>query len=405
MSPDFLSLFNVPSLLIGGLAGALLALIIVLPFWIKAAMKASSLDDRFKTLAIEALQLSADQFLNLAQQKLQLTQNDSAHDLGRRQQAIASLVEPIGKSLEAMNQKIQGLGLTSAGLEAQLRHFAEDQTKLRKETSALVQALKNPAARGRWGEIQLERTLEIVGMIEGTHFRSQVSAASETSRVQPDFIIDMPGNLKVIIDVKTPLDPYWETLDDQGDVDTQALDKFRTNVRSHLKTLSSREYWRYFDSPEFVVMFLPTEGLYAMAITQDRMLIEDAAKAGVILASPTTILGLLRVIMAGWHKERLSLEARTISDMASDLYRRMASFGDHMGKLGRALSSSVGAYNDAVGGLEKSVLPQARRFKELSVSTGGKDIADLSKLEDQPRTLAAPEFTEDKSVIPLRGER
>ena len=239
----------------------------------------------FALMAQQALDKNSERFIQLAQEKLKQAQADNHHDLDKRQKAISDLVDPIGKSLKEMEGKIETLGKTGAGLDAQLKTFAEDQRLLRQETQNLVQALRNPAARGRWGEMQLKRALEMIGMIEGTHFlQQQTISNTDGVRSRPDFIINMPGEMQIVIDVKTPVEPYWDALEkaeSEGARDA-AFGTFKKNVREHLKQLSSKEYWRSFDTPEFVVMFLPTEGLYSMAVSNDPKLIEDAAKCNII---------------------------------------------------------------------------------------------------------------------------
>lgn len=355
-----------------------------------------SMGESFGAMAQEALRKTNEQFLQLAQEKMKQADIASQSDLDKRQKAIAALVEPIGKTLQEMDKKVETLGKAGAGLETQLRTFAEDQRLLRQETQNLVQALRNPAARGRWGEMQLQRAFEMIGMIEGTHYVQQESVKdTDGTRRQPDFIIKLPGGMQIIIDVKAPIEPYWNAMEsaDSEAAQAEALNNFRRQVREHLKELKSREYWRLFDgSPEFVVMFLPTEGLYSTAVSNDPGLIEEAARANVILASPTTLMGLLRVAMYGWQQQNMAEEARTVANLASELYNRIAKFGEHMQKLGRNLNTALGAYNQAVGSLESSVLPGARKFKELHVQTGGREIPDLPALEETPRALSSPEL-------------
>ena len=395
MSLDFISI------LVGAGAGFIIAAL--LGAWKMAALRErlhqaeaahGKMGDAFSLTAQEVLRKSQEDFIVLAQEKLKQAQAEGGHDLEKRQKAIAELVAPIGKTLKEMEGKIEHLGKAGAGLDAQLKNFAEDQRMLRQETQHLVQALRNPAARGRWGEMQLQRALEMIGMVEGTHYLQQQTAMADGMRRQPDFIIKMPGEMEIIIDVKTPVEPYWAALE-QADSEAardSALDTFRKNVREHLKQLSAKEYWRAFGTPEFVVMFLPTEGLYSMAVSNDPALIEDAAKNNVILASPTTLMGLLRVVMHGWQQQKMAEEAKNISALASDLYSRIATFGEHMLKLGRNLSTAVGAYDDAVGSLERSVLPGARKLKDMHVQTGGKEISELKELGKSARSLSAPEL-------------
>lgn len=380
-------------LLIAGLAGAW-KIAGVRERLRQAETARGAMGDAFSLTAQEVLRRTQEDFLRLAQEKLKQAQAEGGHDLEKRQKAIADLVNPIDKTLKDMQGKIESLGKTGAGLDAQLKNFAEDQRMLRQETQHLVQALRNPAARGRWGEMQLQRALEMIGMVEGTHYLQQQTAMADGVRRQPDFIIRMPGEMEIVIDVKTPVEPYWQALEQAGSEAARdaALDTFRRNVREHLKQLSGKEYWRAFGTPEFVVMFLPTEGLYSMAVSNDPALIEDAAKNNVILASPTTLMGLLRVVMHGWQQQKMAEEAKNISALASDLYSRIATFGEHMLKLGRNLSTAVGAYDDAVGSLERSVLPGARKLKDLHIQTGGREIAELKDISRGTRALTAPEL-------------
>lgn len=349
----------------------------------------TDMDLAFRAAAQDALKASQEQFLTLAREKLVQTTAESAFDLEKRQKSISAMVEPIGKTLKDMETRIETLGQAGKGLETQLQTFAQDQRLLRQETQNLVQALRNPTARGRWGEMQLERTFEMIGMIEGTHYVQQRSAVSgENKTLRPDFVIRLPGGMEIVIDVKAPMEPYWKTLESaQSESERdEDLRHFAIKVRDHLKQLGSKEYWRNFNSPEFVVMFLPTEGLYSLAVSTDRALIEDAARQNIILASPTTIMGLLRVAMHGWQQQRIAEEAKTVCDLASELYRRIATFGEHMQKVGKNLGSAVNTYNQAVGSLESSVLPGARKFRDLQIATGGKAIPDLAEIETAPRT-------------------
>ncbi len=359
----------------------------------------AEMENRFKLTASEALRQNNEQFIMLAEEKLKSSQKDASHDLENRQKAISDIINPIGKTLKEMEGKIENLGKTGASLEGQLKSFSEGQHLLREETRNLIEALRNPAARGRWGEMQLERTLEMIGMVEGTHYKQQVSVNnSEGKRIQPDFIITLSGGMQIVIDVKAPIEPFWEameTADNEADKNA-VLNKFKSHMREHLKQLAKKEYWRQFDSPEFVVMFLPTEGLYSMAVSNDKSLLEDAAKNNIILASPTTVMGLLRTVMHGWQQQTITEEAKKVSELAADLYKRICRFGEHMAKLGRGLNTAMNAYNIAVGSLESQVLPGARKFKELHVQTGGKEIPEITVLEETPRNLSSPELLSKK---------
>ncbi len=395
------------SLIAGVALGALVTGLALLPVILRSRQNATALRDTFSLLAGEALEKSQDQFLRLAQEKLRQAQLEGGHDLDRRHKAIADLVDPITRTMKDMEGKIEGLGRIGAGLEGQLKSFSEDQRYLREQTQSLVKVLGNPAARGQWGEMQLQRAFEVIGFQEGIHYRSQKSVKTgEGAAQRPDFVISMPNGVEIVIDVKTPLDPYWQILDQNGaEPDAATLTQFRSRIRDHLKTLSQKSYWQQFDSPEFVVMFLPSEGLYALAISQDNALMEEATRSNVILASPTTVMGLLRVVMYGWQQQKLADEARNISKLGADLYSRIATFGEHMGKLGRNLGTVIGAYNDAIGSIEGSVLPTMRRLKEAYVSTGSKEVPELPVMEKSPRDLTAPELQipESTEVVRLKS--
>lgn len=407
MTPSFQTLsLDLPSLLAGTAIGALAVAAFVVPMLVRARHDASGMKDTFSLLANEALRASQDQFLQLAQEKLKQAQMEGAHDIEKRQKAIAELVDPITRTMKDMEGKIEGLGRVGSGLESQLKIFTDDQRYLREQTQNLVQALRNPAMRGHWGEMQLQRAFEVVGFREGVHFHTQKTVTtSEGAQLKPDFVVKMPNGVHIVIDVKTPLDPYWQMLDQQNpEADGQSLLRFRQKVRDHLKALSQKDYWRQFDSPEFVVMFLPSEGLYSLAISQDQGLLEEAARANIILASPTTVMGLLRVVMYGWQQQRIAEEARGIATLASDLYRRISIFGDHMGKVGKSLGAAVDGYNKAVGSLETMVLPAMRKFKDMQVPTGGKEIPAIGALEQPPRAISAPELTSASAdILPLKS--
>lgn len=387
---------DIISLIIGFGAGALLIVALLMPKIARQKESQSYMEQIFDQLAQDSLRKSQEQFLQMAEEKLKQSQKDSAYDLEKRQKAVADLVDPIGKSLKDMESKIESLGKAGAGLEAQLKTFADDQRFLRDQTQNLVNVLRNPTARGRWGEMQLQRTFELVGFVEGVHYTSQKAVLADGNTQKPDFIVTLPNGVQIVIDVKTPLDPYWQMIDEAGtNNEGTAIVDFRKKVRDHLKSLSTKDYWRQFDSPEFVVMFLPSESLYSLAVSNDQSLLEEASRANIILASPTTIMGLLRVVMYGWQQQKIADEAHTVATLGSDLYRRVSIFGDHMGKLGRSLGSAVEGYNKAVGSLDQMVLPALRKFKDLQVPTGGKELPDTAPLESTPRLVSAPELQPD----------
>ncbi len=384
--------FDILSAFIGFIVGALALAVFFMPKLARSKRDEETLAQTFEALAQESMRKSQDQFLALATEKLKQSQMEGAHDLDKRQSAIATMIDPIGKSLKDMDLKIETLGKAGAGLEAQLKNFADDQRNLRDQTQKLVQVLKNPIERGRWGEMQLQRTFELTGFIENVHYKTQVTAQSDGGgQIKPDFVVSLPNGVHIVIDVKTPLDPYWALIEENNpDAYEQGLANFRSKVRDHVKSLSSKNYAQQFNSPEFVVMFLPSESLYSMAVGSDSSLLDDASKANVILASPTTVMGLLRVIMYGWQQQKIADEARTISKQASILYSRLSTFGEHIAKLGRNLEGAVGAYNKTIGSVEQMILPAMRKLKDIQNES--KDVPEMLAIEQTTRVISAPEL-------------
>lgn len=387
------------SLALGFGIGAIVLFALLYPKLSKAKALQEHMTLIFDGLAQDSLAKSQEQFLHLAQEKLRQAQMEGSFDLEKRQKSISDLVDPIGKSLREMEQKIETLGKAGAGLEAQLKTFSEDQRFLREQTQNLVSVLRNPTARGRWGEMQLQRTFELIGFVEGIHYTTQKAVIADGTPQKPDFLVTLPNGIQIVIDVKTPLDPYWQMIDEEGTIQQeQSLIYFRQKVRDHVKALSQKDYWRQFDSPEFVVMFLPSESLYSLAVSTDQSLLEEASRANIILASPTTIMGLLRVVMYGWQQQQIADEAKTVATLGSELYRRVSIFGEHISKLGRSLTSSVENYNKAVASLDASILPTLRKFKELQVPTGGKELPDAASIEVPARLVSSPELQDGFSA-------
>lgn len=400
MTFDFLSAF------IGFLGGALALAVILLPKLARSKRDQETLGATFEALAQESMRKTQDQFLALATEKLKQSQMEGSHELEKRQTAIATLVDPIGKSLKEMDTKIETLGKAGAGLEAQLKTFADDQRNLREQTQKLTQALKNPVVRGQWGEMQLQRALEFVGMSKDIHYKTQVNVQGEDGTQRPDFVVYLPNGVEIVIDVKTPLDPYWAAMEEaNAEIQEKNLATFRQSVRSHVKTLSAKNYSKQFNSPEFVVMFLPSESLYSMAVGNDASLLDDASKANIILASPTTVMGLLRVIMYGWQQQEMAKEAKNISGLAAELYSRISVFGEHVVKLGKNLGTTLNTYNDAVGSLERSLLPTMKKLKDLHVSTQNKEIPSPNLIEAMPRPITSQALlsNDDADIISLKA--
>jgi DNA recombination protein RmuC len=278
-------------------------------------------------------------------------------------------------------------------LTTQVRALAEGQGDLRRETSNLVKALRQPAGRGRWGELQLERVVEMAGMLEYCDFVEQVTVEGEDGRLRPDLVVRLPGGRNIVVDAKTPLTAYLEALEtDDDDVRRQRLIEHARQVRDHMTRLGRKAYQEQFETtPELVVMFLPGEMFFSAALQQDAELIEFGVGEKVIPATPTTLIAMLRAIAYGWKQEALAQNAREISELGRDLHERIAVMATHWGKVGRNLGEAVGAYNRAVGSLETRVLVAARRFKDLKAVPEGREIAPLEQVELLPRALQAPE--------------
>lgn len=368
-----------------------------------------NIDARFSEISRQALHQTNEHFLQMAAEKLKQSQSEGAHDLEKRQESIRQLVEPVNKALKDMDEKLQSLekARTSAysELHAHIRHMTEDQHKLRQETSSLVQALRSPATRGRWGEMQLRRCLEMAGMQKNVHFVEQVSGNdSEGNRQRPDVIVKLTGGQSIIIDSKAPVDAYLNSFREnigQEERD-RALETHARHVREHLRSLGLKAYWEQFDTPEFVVMFLPGESYFSAALEKDPSLIEAGVENKVIPATPTTLISLLKAVMYGWRQEQLAENARLISEQGTEIYNRIAKFGEHMQKLGKSLGTAVGSYNDAVGSLERNVLSSARRLKDYHIHTGKRDLPDVSPLEQSPRTITGEELIEKNADEDLK---
>lgn len=391
---------DVFSLISGAVCGALAVLLAA--FWPSlrlirqkaelAARLGSEQDSRerlqaeFRLLAQSALKENQEQFLVLAGERLQSLQKDGAHDLDKRQSAIAEMVKPLQKNLEILGSTVEQIKGTDQALKEELK-------SLTRETARLSGALRDPTAQGRWGEYILEGVMEHSGLIKGVHYVTQETMTSTGHR--PDAIINLGDGLKIVVDAKTPLNEFTSMLGqnlNEEDAD-RIMKDLAGQVRSHINALSKKNYWESVDAEtvDFTVLFLPSEPLFSMALRGDPALADLAASRNVILASPTLMMALLRVVRMGWRQVDLASNARAISEQGSVLYQRLVTFADHLAKVGKGLSGAIDGYNNAVGSLDRMVFPATRKLQELGVEDGGKKLAALNVIEDVPRRLTASE--------------
>lgn len=360
------------------------------------------MENAFKALSADVLQRNNATFLDLAKTTLEKYQSEAKSDLSSRQQAIQHLVTPIRESLEKVDQKIGLLEQERAGayhgLKAQVQSLLEAQQALRAETLNLSNALKSPVTRGRWGEMQLKRVVEMAGMVKHCDFVEQESASLEGKQLRPDMIVKLPGQKNIIVDAKAPLKAYleaMETTDDNARV--QCLKDHARQVKVHIQSLAQKSYWDQFQSsPEFVVLFLPGENFFSAALEFEPGLIELGVEHRVILATPTTLISLLRSVAYGWRQEAMADNVREVQKIGRELHGRVADLLGHFADVAKHLKNTVGSFNKAVGTLESRVLVSARRFEELKVDDPKKQIgeAPLVDLEPRPITAAVPELPE-----------
>ncbi len=353
------------------------------------------LSDTFKALSADALKSTTEQFLHLAKQSLGAQQEEAKGELEKRRTAIEHLVKPVAESLTKFEGRIGEIEKAREGayaeLKTQVKSMAEAQLGLQRETAQLVKALRQPTGRGQWGEMQLRRVVEMAGMQEHCDFQTQNSTTTdEGKRLRPDLVVHLPGGKAIVVDAKTPMDAYLDAVEAQDDrVRDEALARHARQVRTHITQLSSKNYTSQFDHvPEFTVLFLPSESFFSAALATDPGLIERGVEHGVILATPTTLIALLRAVAYGWRQEALAENAKEISKLGQVLHERLGKLAEHFGKLGKSLDSAVGHFNAAVGSYETRVLTTARKFEELQATPEGQTLPDLTPVEKAARLPA-----------------
>lgn len=370
----------------------------------KAAIeKAAALDqvkahlsDSFSAMASEALKHNSGEFLKLAQENLKQFHVHAQGELAQREKAVEGMVKPIREALEKTEQQMRQMEKERheayGSLTKHLESMAEAHRSLQGETRNLVQALRRPEVRGQWGEMTLKRLAELAGMVEHCDFIEQAHTRTEEGAIRPDMIVRMPDGRDIVVDAKTPLDAYLSAVEASDEaVRAKELERHARKVRERVRELAGKAYWQQFSSsPDFVVLFIPGEQFLNAALDIDRQLLEDALAAKVILATPTSFVALLRAVGYGWRQRSLAENAEQIRKVGEELYTRLATFGEHLNKLGGTLENSVGHFNKAVGSFDSRVLPSLRKFTEMGI-TAKKEISEPTQIEKGVRSVAGEE--------------
>ena len=350
------------------------------------------LANTFNQLSNEALTRNNTSFLRLAEENLKRFQSEAKADLGSKEKAIEQMLKPINEALQQTSKQIQEIEKDRkeayGSLNTTITQMNLSQQQLQQETQNLVQALRRPEVRGQWGEMTLKRLAELSGMVAHCDFYEQTHTTTETGSIRPDMIVRLPEKREIIVDAKTPLDAYLSAIQAKDDMTRKLeLKRHAQIIRGRIKELSRKNYWaEYSQSPEFVVLFIPGEQFLSAALEVDPALLEDSMSQNIILATPTNFIALLRAVSYGWKQQALAENAEIIRELGETLYKRLSTFGNHLSKLGNSLGSSVNHFNSAVGSLERQVLPGARKFTEMGISSKN-EITELPPIEQMPRHI------------------
>ena len=367
--------------------------------------------DTFSALSAQALERNNRAFLDLAATSFERVQSEARGELEQRRLAVEHMVAPLKESLARVDAKLQGLEVAReqayATLTEQVRSLGETQERLRSETANLVTALRAPSVRGRWGELQLRRVVELAGMVRYCDFVEQATAVSNDGEIRrPDMVVHLPGGKHIVVDAKVPLQAYLEAAEAVDEtMKTMKLRDHARRLRAHIDALSAKTYWAQFEpSPDFVVLFIPGESFFAAACEHDPGLFEHGSSNRVLLATPTTLIALLQSIAYGWRQEALAENARAVCEVGRELYGRLSTMGEHVSAVGRALDRAVEAYNRQVGSLESRVLVSARKLADLEVGDADADLSPPEQIEKSTRSLQANELTRLTRVESGEGE-
>ncbi len=350
------------------------------------------LRETFSAMASDALKHNSGEFLKLAQENLKSFHVQAEGELAQREKAVENLVKPIREALEKTEVQIRRMENERkeayGSLTKHIETMADAQRMLQGETRNLVQALRRPEVRGQWGEMTLKRLAELAGMVDRCDFFEQEEVQSDAGKQRPDMVVRMPDSRDIVIDAKTPLDAYLSAVEANDDATRQReLERHARRVRDRVRELSAKAYWQQFrNAPDFVVLFIPGDQFLSAALDHDRSLLEDALAAKVILATPTSLVALLRAIAFGWRQEALTENAERIRELGEDLYQRLGTFAEHLVKLGKSLDASVATYNKAVGSFDSRILPGARKFAELGIAAKN-EVAEVDQVERASRAV------------------